>query len=105
MTSALLNSHGTSLNGLPAAVRGGRGRCLSLHVCGAATINKADKQAKRQPREENVGLESKKAFYVDHTCIDCDTCRCCTPRILRHDGLDGVAALDTVRPVHSKDSL
>ena len=39
-------------------------------------MNKADKQAKRQPREENVGLESNRAFYVDHTCIDCDTCRC-----------------------------
>ena len=78
MTSALLGPHGTTLNALPAAVRGCRRRSRSLHVCGAATFKKADKQAKRQPREENVGLESKKAFYVDHTCIDCDTCRCRT---------------------------
>jgi len=42
---------------------------LRLPVSAAATVNKTDKQAKRQPRQENVGLESKKAFYVDHTCI------------------------------------
>ena len=29
----------------------------------------------RQPREENVAGD----FYVDHTCIDCDTCRWMDP--------------------------
>ena len=47
----------------------GNRRQRSLHVSAASTVSKSDKQAKRQPREENVGLDSKKAFYVDHTCI------------------------------------
>lgn len=29
----------------------------------------------RQPRRENLGLERGDAVFVDHTCIDCDTCR------------------------------
>lgn len=29
----------------------------------------------RQPREENIAGD----FYVDHTCIDCDTCRWMDP--------------------------
>ena len=29
----------------------------------------------RQPRQENVAGD----FYVDHTCIDCDTCRWMDP--------------------------
>ena len=49
--------------------RQGNRRQRSLHVSAASTVSKSDKQAKRQPREENVGLDSKKAFYVDHTCI------------------------------------
>ena len=27
----------------------------------------------RKPRDENV--DAANGFYVDHTCIDCDTCR------------------------------
>lgn len=40
-----------------------------MSVFAASTLSKTEKQAKRQPRDENVGLDSKKAFYVDHTCI------------------------------------
>ncbi|KAK9838315.1 hypothetical protein WJX81_004110 [Elliptochloris bilobata] len=34
-----------------------------------------DKTSVRQPRPENVSGD----FYVDHTCIDCDTCRWMAP--------------------------
>lgn len=37
---------------------------------GAATLQRAG-PIERQPREEN----RPGSFFVDHTCIDCDTCR------------------------------
>ena len=51
-------------------------RSSGVSVFATSTLPKAEKQAKRQPREENVGLDSKKAFYVDHTCIG--QCLCTT---------------------------
>lgn len=41
-----------------------------------STTCRASVSAERQPRRENVGLERGDAVFVDHTCIDCDTCRC-----------------------------
>ena len=46
-----------------------KSRPSGVSVFATSTLSKNERQAKRQPREENVGLESKKAFYVDHTCI------------------------------------
>jgi len=34
----------------------------------------------RQKREQNVNGN----FYVDETCIDCDTCRWMTPEVFTH---------------------
>jgi hypothetical protein len=36
---------------------------------------RATTSTERQPRRDNVGLEKENAVFVDHTCIDCDTCR------------------------------
>eukprot|EP01024_Parvocaulis_polyphysoides_P007623 TRINITY_DN1225_c1_g1_i10.p1 TRINITY_DN1225_c1_g1~~TRINITY_DN1225_c1_g1_i10.p1 ORF type:complete len:345 (-),score=27.94 TRINITY_DN1225_c1_g1_i10:1255-2289(-) len=42
-----------------------------------AAVDQSPIQLKRQPRFENVSGD----FYVDHTCIDCDTCRWMAPNI------------------------
>jgi len=69
MSSALLKTQTSKASTSAANSVRTTTRRLRVPVSAAATVNKTDKQAKRQPREENVGLESKKAFYVDHTCI------------------------------------
>jgi glyoxylase-like metal-dependent hydrolase (beta-lactamase superfamily II) len=53
--------------------------------------------AERQPRRENVGLDSDSAIFVDHTCIDCDTCRWMDPRTF-----DRVGSMTAV--VHQPDT-
>ena len=69
MVAALLKARTiTVLSPVTPAARAGP-RPFSVSVFAASTTSKTEKQAKRQPRVENVGLESKKAFYVDHTCI------------------------------------
>lgn len=47
----------------------GRARRKPEMTCRATT------STERQPRRDNVGLEKDDAVFVDHTCIDCDTCR------------------------------
>ena len=41
----------------------------------SATIQEppVSKKDLRKPRDENV--DAANGFFVDHTCIDCDTCR------------------------------
>lgn len=39
------------------------------------------KKELRKPRDENIGAE--KGFFVDHTCIDCDTCRWMAPEFYK----------------------
>ncbi|GMH41780.1 hypothetical protein BSKO_09690 [Bryopsis sp. KO-2023] len=41
-----------------------------------------DKQSLRAPRSENV----EGNFFVDHTCIDCDTCRWMAPETFTREG-------------------
>ncbi|CAL5223898.1 g6494 [Coccomyxa viridis] len=79
MASALLKAHNLATFNSAAPVLRQKPRSSSVSVFAASTLSKTEKQAKRQPRDENVGLDSKKAFYVDHTCIDCDTCRWIAP--------------------------
>ena len=73
MYTAPLKTHTLQQLSVHTTTRQGNKRQRSLHVCAASTVSKNDKQAKRQPREENVGLDSKEAFYVDHTCIGCSS--------------------------------
>lgn len=49
----------------------------------SAVVEQASKKELRQPREENIGLQEPGAFYVDHTCIDCDTCRYMAPSFFK----------------------
>ena len=46
-----------------------------LHQQVSATIQEppVSKKELRKPRDENV--DAANGFFVDHTCIDCDTCR------------------------------
>ncbi|EIE27165.1 Metallo-hydrolase/oxidoreductase [Coccomyxa subellipsoidea C-169] len=44
-----------------------------------AVVQEPPKKDVRKPRSENVGLDQTGAFFVDHTCIDCDTCRYMAP--------------------------
>ncbi|XP_024361403.1 uncharacterized protein [Physcomitrium patens] len=46
----------------------------------SAVQQSAKKESKRARRPENVEGE----FYVDHTCIDCDTCRWMAPTVFKH---------------------
>lgn len=69
MATSLLQAHNLTALFSPVSRTRTGPRSLSVSVFAASTISKTEKQAKRQPREENVGLDSKKAFYVDHTCI------------------------------------
>ena len=69
MATALSKAHTLTTLTSAAPARRVMPRPCSVSVFAASTTSKTGKQAKRQPREENVGLESKKAFYVDHTCI------------------------------------
>ena len=73
MYTAPLKTHTLQPLSVHTPTRQGNRRQRSLHVCAASTVSKNDKQAKRQPREENVGLDSKGALYVDHTCIGCSS--------------------------------
>eukprot|EP00210_Caulerpa_lentillifera_P005452 g5213.t2 len=49
-----------------------------LHCVASQTIS----DSKRKPRKENVSGE----FFVDHTCIDCDTCRWMSPSVFSRKG-------------------
>eukprot|EP00270_Netrium_digitus_P000241 TRINITY_DN1022_c0_g1_i2.p1 TRINITY_DN1022_c0_g1~~TRINITY_DN1022_c0_g1_i2.p1 ORF type:complete len:364 (+),score=89.37 TRINITY_DN1022_c0_g1_i2:209-1300(+) len=60
--------------------RGGR-MTASLHVVRADYEPKVGNSA-RSPRKENVPGR----FYVDHTCIDCDTCRWMAPEVFSKIG-------------------
>lgn len=56
--------------------RAGRSHaCNRKAVVTAAAAVASSKSSQRQPRPENVDGD----FYVDHTCIDCDTCRWMDP--------------------------
>lgn len=50
-----------------------------MRVFGAATL---EGTSQRSPRPENV----KGDFFVDHTCIDCDTCRWIAPDVFKRVG-------------------
>lgn len=66
-------SHRAQLSSATAGVqRPGKQRQAPLHKCQAAA---SSAQQEREPRSENVDGQ----FYVDHTCIDCDTCRWMAP--------------------------
>ncbi|BDA50908.1 hypothetical protein COCOBI_17-1270 [Coccomyxa sp. Obi] len=52
---------------------------LRLRHTTKAVVQEPPKKDVRKPRSENVGLDKKGAFFVDHTCIDCDTCRYMAP--------------------------
>eukprot|EP00271_Cylindrocystis_brebissonii_P004680 TRINITY_DN1649_c1_g2_i2.p1 TRINITY_DN1649_c1_g2~~TRINITY_DN1649_c1_g2_i2.p1 ORF type:complete len:339 (+),score=57.05 TRINITY_DN1649_c1_g2_i2:390-1406(+) len=49
-------------------------------ICQAVAAT--DKKSARAPRQENVAGE----FFVDHTCIDCDTCRWMAPEVFSRIG-------------------
>ena len=53
----------------------GKTRCRSIgqHVKAAVQEPPASMKELRKPRVENVNAQN--GFFVDHTCIDCDTCR------------------------------
>lgn len=57
----------------------GRGR---LQVACSGTFNWANKANPRDPRPENVAGD----FFVDSTCIDCDTCRWMAPSVFGRAG-------------------
>jgi len=54
------------------------------------------RNSSRQPRQENVTGQ----FYVDHTCIDCDTCRWMAPKTFTQAG--GQSAVHT-QPIDQDD--
>ncbi len=64
----VMNAHSLAALNSAAPTLRQKPRTPTVSVFAASTLSKTERQAKRQPREENVGLESKKAFYVDHTC-------------------------------------
>lgn len=58
----------------PLAAARAPGRRLSVSVS-ASTFKWSNRDNQRDPRAENV----PGSFFVDHTCIDCDTCRWMAP--------------------------
>ena len=88
MAPALFKAHKLASLTSAASTLRHKPRFTNVSVFAASTLSKTEKQAKRQPREENVGLESKKAFYVDHTCIGQYLCT--------HDTLSSVLTLCSV---------
>ncbi|CAL5228056.1 g11121 [Coccomyxa viridis] len=56
-------------------------RKLRQRVSAAVQEPPVSKKELRKPRNENVDAE--KGFFVDHTCIDCDTCRWMAPEFYK----------------------
>jgi hypothetical protein len=57
------------------AVRSSQSKAVSRASRKLNMTCRATTSTERQPRRDNVGLEKEDAVFVDHTCIDCDTCR------------------------------
>jgi hypothetical protein len=79
-------------------VHGTRVKAVFRSIVKCRTTCRANVSTERQPRRDNVGLEKDNAVFVDHTCIDCDTCRWILESVmhLHFDRLPGMTA-DTLR--------
>jgi glyoxylase-like metal-dependent hydrolase (beta-lactamase superfamily II) len=62
------------------AVRSSQSKAVSRASRKLDMTCRATTSTERQPRRDNVGLEKENAVFVDHTCIDCDTCRWMDPQ-------------------------
>ncbi|GMH41830.1 hypothetical protein BSKO_09740 [Bryopsis sp. KO-2023] len=60
-----------------------------------------DEKETRGPRKENVPGN----FFVDHTCIDCDTCRWLAPDVFTRQGNQSAVTAQPVDPETRKEAL